>query len=80
MQLIDTFSKVSRDSDMSIIYSTGHGREAEGQVYLIPGDFPISNGYLSTELAQSAINVSKLADACSARTMNLVFFAGCRTR
>ena len=77
---IDTFSKVSRDSDMSIIYSTGHGREAEGQVYLIPGDFPISNGYLSTELAQSAINVSKLADACSARTMNLVFFAGCRTR
>jgi hypothetical protein len=60
---IDTFSKVSRESDMAIIYSTGHGYEAEGQVYLLPSDFPMGDGYLSTELTQSAINVSKLADA-----------------
>lgn len=76
---IDVFSEVTRNSDMAIIYSTGHGREAEGQVYLIPSDFPMKNGYLSTELTQNAVNVSNLADACSARTINLVFFAGCRT-
>jgi hypothetical protein len=76
---IDAFSKVSRDSDMAIIYATGHGREAEGQVYLIPGDFFMGWRDPSTELTRGAVNVSKLADACSARTINLVFFAGCRT-
>jgi hypothetical protein len=79
LQAIQQFGEMSNDSDFAIIYSTGHGREAEGIVYLLPGDYPIADGFEPTELAKSGISVSMLADACSARTMNLVFFAGCRS-
>jgi Caspase domain len=76
---LETFAEVSRDSDIAIVYSTGHGCEADGQVYLIPGDFPIKNGFKTTELVRSAVTVARLTEVCSARSMNLVFFAGCRT-
>ena len=73
------FGEVSRQSDMAIVYSTGHGREAKGNVYLVPGDYPIANGFAEEELIRSAIDVARLSEVCSARIMNLVFFAGCRT-
>jgi hypothetical protein len=76
---LKAFGRASRDSDMAIVYSTGHGREADGQVYLIPGDFPKDRGVEQADLVRSAVAVARLAEACSARTMNLVFFAGCRT-
>jgi hypothetical protein len=79
LSALKAFGKVSRDSDMAIVYSTGHGREAEDQVYLIPGDFPKDKGVKRAELVRSAVAVARLTEACSARTMNLVFFAGCRT-
>ncbi len=79
LQALQDFGEVSRDSDFAIIYSTGHGREAEGIAYLLPGDYPIASGFEPAELASSGISVSMLADVCSARILNLVFFAGCRS-
>jgi len=75
---LDTFCEASRDADMAILYSTGHGRECDGQVYLIPGDFPLKKGFGSEALARNAVPVEKITEACIASTMNLVFFAGCR--
>lgn len=80
LQSLQAFREVSRDSDFSIIYSTGHGREAQNIVYLLPGDYPIECGFKPAELARSGVSVSMLADACAARTLNLVFFAGCRSK
>ena len=79
LRVLQTFAEVSRDSDFAIIYSTGHGYEADNVVYLLPGDYPIKNGFSPAELAQSGVSVSLLAEVCSAHTLNLVFFAGCRT-
>jgi len=79
LQALQVFEEESRNSDFAIIYSTGHGREAENIVYLLPGDYPIEDGFRPAELARSGVSVSMLAQACSARTLNLVFFAGCRS-
>ena len=77
---LDEFSKVSSNSDISIIYATGHGYEAGNNVYLIPGDYPMNNAFGAIELNQDAITISKIVSSCSAKNMNLVFFAGCRTK
>jgi len=79
LQAIEEFAERSRDADYAIIYCTGHGVEKGGMVYLLPGDYPMPEGVGAAELAKSAVGVGMLADACSARTLNLVFFAGCRS-
>jgi hypothetical protein len=79
LQALRVFEESSRESDFAIIYSTGHGREAKNAVYLLPGDYPMEEGFRSSKLVKSGVSVSLLANACSARTVNLVFFAGCRS-
>lgn len=79
LQALQEFAEVSRKSDYAIIYSTGHGRETESKVYLLPGDYPIGDGFAPAQLARSGVSVSMLADACRGRTLNFVFFAGCRS-
>ena len=76
---LDAFGEASRESDLAVIYSTGHGYESGGNVYLLPGDYPAGNGFTAEELTRSAIDIARLAEVCSARILNLVFFAGCRT-
>ncbi len=80
LKAIEEFAARSRDADYAIIYSTGHGVEKGDMVYLLPGDYPMSNGVGAAELANYAIGVGMLADACCACRLNLVFFAGCRSR
>ncbi len=78
-EALDIFEEVSATSDMAIVYSTGHGYEYDGRVYLVPGDFPFAAWTSPADLDRHAVKVESLADACCARVMNLVFFAGCRT-
>ena len=73
------FGRISRKHETAAIYSTGHGVESNGNVYLLPGDYPLNDGCSSTRLRARAVLVARIAAACRATTLNLVFFAGCRT-
>jgi hypothetical protein len=74
------FSKQSRRFDVALVYCTGHGVEFDGQVFLLPGDYPFRGGYSRASLLAKAISITKVASATQGTKLNLVFFAGCRTR
>ena len=68
----------SRGADAAVLYSTGHGLQVDGNVVLVRGDAPgrgavrYPNAYL--------VRVTEMATWLAARSINLVFFGGCRTR
>jgi hypothetical protein len=74
------FARQTREHDVAVVYSTGHGVEWNGTVYLLPGDYPLAGGYSGSKLRVAAVSVDRIATACRATKLNLVFFAGCRTR
>ncbi|RPI38852.1 MAG: hypothetical protein EHM53_07760 [Methanoregulaceae archaeon] len=75
-----SFRHRSRGSDIAIIYSTGHGIECDGMVYLLPGDYPVHEGYKKALLRNRAVSVSRIVSAATAGAQNIVFFAGCRSQ
>jgi hypothetical protein len=74
-----SFRRRSQCSDVGVIYSTGHGVELDGIVYLLPGDYPMQQGFGSALLRRHAVSVTQMVKAAAAGGQNLVFFAGCRT-
>ena len=70
------FAAKSAGYDAAAIYTTGHGLELEGAVYLLPGDFPASQG--KAALGTHALPLREIAKAAKARRVNLVFYGGCR--
>jgi uncharacterized caspase-like protein len=80
--LLDALADFGRQApkhDVAVIYSTGHGLEWNGSVYLLPGDFPQTGGCSPAQLRTGAVPVDRMAAACRATKFNVVFFAGCRT-
>jgi len=75
-QLLEAFSKRSAQADIGLFYTTGHGLEVDGTVYVLPGDFPVAKG--NTALASHALRLSDVAAAAKARGANFVFYGGCR--
>jgi uncharacterized caspase-like protein len=73
------FGRIAASHDVAVIYSTGHGIESNGSVYLIPGDYALKDGWSPARLRTHAVSVDRIAAACRASMLNLVFFAGCRT-
>ena len=63
-------------SDTALIYTTGHGVEVDGTVFLIPGDYPIQQR--NAALAKRALPLPEIALSLAARQVNLVFYGGCR--
>lgn len=74
-----TFARASQRYDTAVIYSTGHGVESAGEVFLIPGDYPVEAGFRPGRLRTRAVSVASMVDACRGTKVNLTFFAGCRT-
>ena len=74
--ILRNFTTRSAGSDVAVVYTTGHGVEVEGVVYLLPGDYPVSER--NAALRQRAIRLSQLATAARGKTANLVFYGGCR--
>lgn len=74
-----SFHARSQDTDVAVVYCTGHGLEHAAKPYLLPGDYPFAQGYEAAVLRERAVPVLEIASACKARKLNLVFFAGCRT-
>ena len=79
VKALRSFAIKSKDFDVAVIYSTGHGVELGGQVFLLPGTYPRQHGDRASELRKHGISVRQIAAACKALKVNLTFFAGCRT-
>jgi uncharacterized caspase-like protein len=79
LRALVTFGHQARGHDVAVVYCTGHGFECTGGVYLLPGDYPLAGGCSSRQLQANAVAVDRIAAACRAARLNLVFFAGCRT-
>jgi len=70
------FRNRSINSDAAVIYTTGHGVEVEGTVYLLPCDYPIKER--NSALMKRALPLPEIIGSPAARLANLVFYAGCR--
>lgn len=70
------FARRSRDADAAVIYTTGHGVEIDGTVFLLPGEYPISER--SAAVRTRALPLPEIARALVAKKVNLVFYGGCR--
>jgi hypothetical protein len=79
VEALAAFKRRSRRADVAVVYSTGHGIEVGGVVHLLPGDYPIRNGFRAADLRRYAVGVPRMTSAASAAKQNLVFFAGCRS-
>jgi hypothetical protein len=79
LRALSAFRRTARSHDVAVIYSTGHGIECDGKVYLVPGDYPFPKGYSPQRLRARAVPVDRIARAGRAARLNLVFFAGCRS-
>lgn len=75
--LLEKLASDTADQDIAFFYTTGHGVEVDGIVYLVPSDFKLGDGRIN--LADRAIAVSKLGNELRAKEANVLFFAGCRT-
>ena len=73
---LEDFSRTSAKADASALYTTGHGVEVGGKIYLLPGNYPVKAG--SSALESNAIPVASMIGTGKARSANLFFFAGCR--
>jgi len=73
---LSDFSAASADFEAAVIYTTGHGLETNGAVYLIPGDYPRNEG--NSALPAKALPLQEIASAARAKQVNLVFYGGCR--
>ncbi|MGL6113081.1 MAG: hypothetical protein ACRC2B_23560, partial [Rubrivivax sp.] len=80
LRALRAFGAETKGCDSALIYSTGHGVECDGKVYLLPGDYPFEQGYARALLDRRAVTVEHIAQACKATGFNLMFFAGCRLR
>ena len=79
LSALASFTRLAGKHDSAVIYWTGHGVESGGKVYLLPGDYPLKGGCSAARLRARAVPVDRIAAACRASNVNLVFFAGCRT-
>lgn len=79
LSALASFARQAGKHDVAVVYSTGHGVEWNGRVYLLPGDYRFGDGCSAALLRARAISVDQLAAACRGLRLNVVFFAGCRT-
>lgn len=75
--VIDEFAYRSKSVEVAFVYSTGHGMEVDGQVYLIPSDYTSKNGM--SDLLSRSIRLDDLGACARASECNLTFFGGCRS-
>jgi len=75
-EVLERFAGVSAAADMAVIYTTGHGAEVAGGVYLLPGSYPQSD--VPIWQPDHAIPLTRLAGSLRSRRANLLFYGGCR--
>lgn len=70
------FGRRSAGARQALLYTTGHGMEVGGEVWVVPPGFDATD--LVTPLATRTIKLSSLHGALRATERNLVLYAGCR--
>jgi hypothetical protein len=70
------FAVRSMESDVALIYTTGHGVEVSSKVYLLPGNYPVDRR--AAALSEYGLQVTEIAAVPKAKRTNLVLYAGCR--
>ena len=70
-ELVARFSTRSALADAALIYTTGHGVEVDGNVYLLPGDYPLAQK--NAALATRALRVRDFGSGLRAKRVNLLF-------
>lgn len=70
-----TFALASAGADRALLYTTGHGVESGGIVYLVP---PEMDGPALAQGRAQAIPLGDVERALQARRANWLFYAGCR--
>ena len=75
-QALAAFALRSRGADAALIYTTGHGVEVFGSVYLLPSAYPIPEGRIALERA--ALPLREIRNSLRARRVNMLFYGGCR--
>lgn len=70
------FAADTLSADAAVIYTTGHGVEVAGTIYLIPGDYPIAEK--NAALTTRALALSAIRQSLRAKHVNLLFYGGCR--
>ena len=73
---LEDFARETKEADAAIIYTTGHGVEVGGSVYLIPTDYPVAQR--NAALSSRAILLTDIAGSLHANRVNLLFYGGCR--
>jgi hypothetical protein len=74
---LEVFSKRTRSADAAVIYATGHGVESRGTVRMLAPDYRPGQG--EDRLPDQSLAIPTLAAAAQASTVNLMFWAGCRS-
>jgi hypothetical protein len=75
-ETVSKFSVESAQADAALIYTTGHGVEVDGTVYLLPGDYPLAKK--NAALSSRALPVRDIGAGLRAKRVNLLFYGGCR--
>ena len=70
------YRKRSLNADAAVIYTTGHGVEVNGTVFLLPGDYPVNQR--NAALTTHALSLPEITRSPGAKIANLIFYAGCR--
>lgn len=70
------FAGQSAGAAVAAIYVTGHGAEIDGDVCLLPGDYPFAEG--AGARARHALALTEFSAALRAGRVNLLFYGGCR--
>ncbi len=73
---LEEFTARTNGADAAAIYTTGHGVEVGGEIYLVPGDYPIA--LRNKGLRSRALPLAEISKAVQAKRVNLVFYGGCR--
>lgn len=73
---LDDFASNSKQADVALIYTTGHGVEVDGNIYLLPGNYPAREK--NSALNWHAVKLTQISQAAQAKKLNFIFYGGCR--
>jgi hypothetical protein len=71
------FGRRTEVADAAVIYTTGHGIEVDSEIFLLPGDMPLSREV--ADVPALGLRIERFAAHLRAQRVNLLFYAGCRS-
>lgn len=73
---VTDFGRRSKEADVAVIYTTGHGVQIGDVIYILDSSFAISSGV--GDFDNRAVNLARVEEVLEATSGNFLFYAGCR--